>query len=318
MGRQTDKLTVYRVATLYYAQKMTQEQIAAKENISRSQVSRLLDKAVEFGIVSITINMPSDLDQAELAKVLARKLGLSEVLIADAPADLCRNGEMARQFVAEKAAQQLPRLLSSCKNIGIGWGRTLYETSLLLPKVSGQARQTFIPLLGASGDDVQCLQINNIVDRFSERLSGHGIFTNILTIRGKAEQLSPIEQSRVDNLRSLWTDLDAAVYGIGTMPDNHNAIFSEFSGDYVETIQKSGTIGDILAQYFYPDGTCFSYDDRYVITSYPIERMRHLKKGICIAGGEEKVPVLLAAAQNRFYTTLITDAHTARLMFTKL
>ena len=46
------------VASLYFEQGMSQQEIAAKLYFSRSKVSRLLTKAVEENIVKITINYP--------------------------------------------------------------------------------------------------------------------------------------------------------------------------------------------------------------------------------------------------------------------
>lgn len=47
---------IIEISYLYYNEKKTQEEIATLLSISRFKVGRILKKAVEEGIVSITIN----------------------------------------------------------------------------------------------------------------------------------------------------------------------------------------------------------------------------------------------------------------------
>ena len=51
-----DKMTL--IATLYYKDKLSQQEIAKKLHISRPWVSKLLSRAEELGIVKIEIESP--------------------------------------------------------------------------------------------------------------------------------------------------------------------------------------------------------------------------------------------------------------------
>ena len=51
-----DRITL--IATLYYKDKLSQQEIAKKLNISRPWVSKLLTRAEELGIVKIEIESP--------------------------------------------------------------------------------------------------------------------------------------------------------------------------------------------------------------------------------------------------------------------
>ena len=48
-----DKMTMLRVAKYYYLDEMSQQEIAQKENIHRSQISRILKAARELGYVHL-------------------------------------------------------------------------------------------------------------------------------------------------------------------------------------------------------------------------------------------------------------------------
>ena len=68
----TDMMQMYRIAKMYYTDGLTQEQIAASESISRSQISRLLTQARSRGIVEITVRKPERISLNELRSVLIR------------------------------------------------------------------------------------------------------------------------------------------------------------------------------------------------------------------------------------------------------
>src|SRR5580692_9000163 len=91
------------VATFYYEQRLTQEQIAQRINTSRSTVSRLLEEARERGIVHIKINYPWQRRQ-DLEEQLVTRFGLHEarVLVSEQKSeeDILRGiGELAARFL---------------------------------------------------------------------------------------------------------------------------------------------------------------------------------------------------------------------------
>ena len=75
-----DLLALYRVALQYYKEGKTQEEISQTENISRPQVSRMLDKARAQGIVRFEVTLPCEPDVEALEEVLMQKLKLGQVI----------------------------------------------------------------------------------------------------------------------------------------------------------------------------------------------------------------------------------------------
>ena len=49
-----------KIARLYYSERLTQQEIAGRLNISRTKVSRYLDEARKDKIVEIKINLPEE------------------------------------------------------------------------------------------------------------------------------------------------------------------------------------------------------------------------------------------------------------------
>lgn len=168
MNRKPELALLYRIAQRYYIDKLPQSQIAEMENISRSQISRLLDKAEQMGIVSIRVQLPEQPDLQALGAAICSGLKLKEVLVASLDKDTS-DGTPDKEAIAAHAAPYLSSVFRNAKTVGIDWGRTMYETSLLLPYRRASHDTLFVPLIGISGVNEPCLQINTIVDRMAEK-----------------------------------------------------------------------------------------------------------------------------------------------------
>ena len=323
-----DISTIYRIARYYYADGLSQEEIAAKEGFSRSQISRLLEKAKSLGMVRITLVPPASQQSEELSEILAEMMGLRSVLVV--PVAKTANRDEIVGAIATRAADYLGELLPSFNVVGIGWGKTVYETSMLLSRHVGQSdydrqsnregqsnqggqstRPFFVPLIGLSGDTNPNLQINTIIDRFSSSFQSKGLFINLSSVREKDRVLSNIEEHRIQALQEYWKQVEAAVFGLGTPPAFSINILDELPEKYKEELKKSSSCADILAQFFDEKGTIFHSEHEYDLLAYDIRDLPNLQRSVCLAGGELKVPGIVAAAQARFISDLVTDEQTA-------
>jgi DNA-binding transcriptional regulator LsrR (DeoR family) len=318
MQSNTDYTMLYRIAKYYYEDKLSQSEIAKKEHISRPHISRLLDKARECGIVSIKVSLPTDLQVSRLRMEVKDKLQLKDVIIAYSPPDIRQNSNRVSMNIATVAAQHFPRLIEGCKNIGIGWGFTMYQTSLQLSYCSNFEDVTCVPLIGISGENNPYLQINTIVDRFAERLGSKSLYTNIPAFRESNMELARIEKERYKKIQEYWDKLDAAVIGLGVPPGVGKFLISEVSQKYKDILVNSNTVGDILSQFFYEDGSVFDLKADYEQVSLPIEKLKTIEKVICLAGGLSKVDGIIAAARNGFINILVTDSVTASCILEKI
>lgn len=307
----TDYTMIYRIARSYYLDGLSQQAISVREHMSRPHVSRMLAKARELGIVNIEVTMPPALKLPELQERVREALGLAEVVLAHIP-----DGGRASQSdvsldIATAAADHLPAMLDGASTVGIGWGYTLYQTSLLLAHTASEG-MTFVPLIGMSGQDNPFLQVNVIVNRFAEKFGAPSYYTAMPAIRSVTTRLALIEQQRNDRLTALWRDLDVAVVGLGVPVQEGEAPLAEASGEYSRLIARSHLAGDILAHYFDADGKVFDSSAYYQHFSMPLESLRRVRRVICVAGGRRKVDGIIAAARCGYIHTLITDTNTAR------
>jgi deoxyribonucleoside regulator len=312
-----DISTIYRIARYYYAEGLSQEEIADKEGFSRSQISRLIERAKSLGLVKITVVPPASQHTEELSETLVEKLGLRTATVV--PVAKTANQDEIAKAVATRAADVLGEILPAFGVAGIGWGKTVYETAMLLPRHPAQARKPFfVPLIGLSGDTNPNLQINTIIDRFSTSFQSKGLFVNLSSVREKESALSGIEEQRIHALREYWNQVEAAVVGLGTPPSSSINIIDELPERYKDELKKSASCGDILSQFFDQKGAIFHSEHEYELLAFDIRNLPNLQRSICLAGGELKARGIIAAARARFVSDLITDEQTAHAILTLL
>lgn len=313
-----DYMMLYRIAKYYYEDHISQNDIAQKEHISRPHVSRLLAKALECGVVSIKVSLSDELQASEIRRVLKEKLKLKDVILAFVPNESRNIDQKISLNIATAAAKAFPTLIRGCKNVGLGWGYTMYQTSLQISYNNECDKLTFVPLIGTSGDDNPYLQINAIVDRFAEKHGANSYYTNVPVVREKHMELGGLDQQRYYRLKRYWDKLDMAVIGLGPPPKEGEFLISEISAEYKQSIIDSHTQGDILSQFFYEDGSTFDVKPQYRQACYDIGRLKEIKNVVCLAGGSAKVNGIIAAAHNGFFNTLITDSITAKSIMDKI
>lgn len=319
LNKGTNINLLYRIAKFYYEDKKTQQEIAEIENISRSQISRLLAKAFDCGIVEYHIAFPKPIDVDMIEKRIRQDLGLRKVILI--PSQIEGNSILEEDERVHNlslgAINHISTLLANYSHIGVGWGRSIYLTSLHLPYQKARKDVSFIPLVGLSGNNNPNLQINIIVDRLSEKFRAKSIYINLVALR----EMGPLnynEEKQLEILRNNWSKIDAAIIGIGYPPKQSRTLINEFSENYTKTVKRSNCIGDILSNFYYEDGKFLDLDKNCTLVAYPVEELKKVKEVIAIAAGINKRDAIMTVAREGYFKTLITDYDTAQAIYDKL
>lgn len=316
MDAELDYTLLYRVAKAYYEDNLTQQEIADVENFSRPQISRLLKKVTEERLVTYQLNFPARIEEQDAAQRLCALLGLEQAVLIPSFYGGQRSvtPEKISNNLALGVAGKLEGLLGDARNVGLGWGRTLYNTALHIRAPQHAVRgRMFLPLIGLSGDRNPALQINTIVDRFGERYHAERHYVNLCSFRTE-EILSDYDRSIVELLHEKWAKVDAAIIGIGGPPAENPTLISEFPRRYKKQIYASGSVGDILSQFFCEDGRVLEPDESCQLLAMKLEQLRGVPRVIAVAAGPEKCAAIRTAARLGYFKTLVTDYDTAALL----
>ena len=302
---------LYRIAKAYYIDGKTQEEIAKEESFSRPKISRLLTRAKEIGMISFQIHEPPVEEKTNIEFDLCTRLHLKSAKIVDPTTD------NVSFDIAKFAGTVLPYYLNGSKNVGVGWGYTMYQTAKLMPNYISTQQYNFIPLLGITGIDKPYSQINVIAYLFAEKTNSNSFFTTIPIMHKTGEETGEIESAAKRRLIEQWSNIDTAIIGLGAKPSNINQLIYEASDEYFNALYNSDVKGDVLSNFFFDDGSFLDVSQYYSQLSFPPSELKELNKVICIAGGINKVDALIIAAKKQFYNILITDRMTAKAMLSK-
>ncbi|MEW5818137.1 MAG: sugar-binding domain-containing protein [Spirochaetota bacterium] len=305
--------TLYETAKMYYLDNISQEEIARKLSLSRSQISRNLKKARNLGIVEIRLNQPRETDCEELACRLKNRLELKNVLVAQLDHPAKPGDEEVISAIATTAARYLETLIPAAGIVGIGWGRTVYRTVIGIGSVSKAFNTTFIPLIGSAGQYEPQYQVNTLVDRLSEKFSGKVVFLNSPAILNSDDAVNHSRTRRnISQAERMWVLCDLAIIGLGGPVQNSPVLRSEINPELIVKLLKREAVGDILARFFDSHGEICNAEVETSIFGIDINVLQTIKTVVCLSGGEIKIKGIITAASKGFFNVLITDAWSAR------
>ena len=297
-----DKMVL--AATLYYKEKLSQQEIAKRLNVSRPWVSKLLSRAEDLGIVKIEIVSPLS-GNSELERNLCEKYGLQHAGVAD---------KKDRDYVSLAAAQYFVSQLESNDVVGIGWGdaisRFLRElTPLHLPNVHT------VPLAGSFGATKETLPNYHAIE-LARKLGGQPHLLHLPAFCGSQEEYDLLSESQMWNeLRHMGEHADLAVVGIGTLFSSfltRNQVLSE--GEQKE-LAEAGAVGDVILHFLNKEGESVETELTKRLLRVDIaEVKKHARTVIAIAEGLEKLPVIRAALRRGLADSFFTDTETAEAL----
>ncbi len=296
------------VSKLYYINGLTQEEIAKKVHIHRSQISRMLKEARKLGLVKITVTSGSQ-DFTSLQDFLVKKFNLKEALIV--PENI---NDLNLKTLGNFAANYLSSTISSNSIVGISWGRTLAHAFQAMPAKSEKHGIVVVPLVGGpAGRLKNDYQSNRLAYLLSEKLNAKSETLNCPAIVS-SQSLQDELMSNPNNqlIFNLWQNLDYAIVGIGSNLIIDMEQWQEFykNSSFATIFSETNAVGDILSRPFSENGEIIS-SSKYHIISMNLDELKKVPTVIGIACGKNKIKSILGALNAHILDVLITTDITA-------
>lgn len=306
----SDKDFLVQVATLYYRQGLSQQEIADRSRVSRATVSNALRKAREEGIVEIRIREAPSLAWS-LASDLESRFSLPRAIVVPAEHDAAST----TTAVGRAAAECLASNLRDGIRIGISWGTTLYQAVSALAATAAFADVEVVQLLGALGSINPRFDGFELARALAEKLHGQYrvIQAPVIVASRELRELLLREPQIAETLQRA-READIAVLGISSNNPAHSALVRAGFLTVAESreIYASGAVGHICGLHFDVDGKILAHplNDRAVgISAADLARIPMV---IGAASGPEKVEAILGVLRGGLLKILVTDAATAR------
>ena len=310
--KETEEDVITRIAWLYYKEKMTQQEIAARISLSRQKVQRLLEKARDLEIIQFTLKHPS-MNLMSIESEIRQKFGLKDAVVAPLPSD---DPARAQQGFAMAGAAYLGRKLAAVKKciLGIGWGNTTAKLADFFepPLVTGK-----VELVSLIGNLMMNVSMNPyiMVEKIARKIDA--TFYNIWApaiaqTRERAEVFK--SEPWIKEVLDIASRADVLLVSIGEASRTASLFKMGFltPADLQRLIGK-GAVGDILSRYFDGGGNFIDDDVHDRVIGIPMDVLGDQNRLIiAVAGGPPKVKAIRAALAKKYINVLITDEGTAR------
>jgi DNA-binding transcriptional regulator LsrR (DeoR family) len=296
-----------RAAWLYYMAGNTQDQIAAKLNVSRQAAQRLVAAAVSEGLITFRLDHPIAAC-IELAEALRARFQLKHVEVV--PGNVDTDGLVG---LAGAAARQLEFHLAPKEPtvLAVSTGRTLRATVAQVAPME-RPQHTVVSLVGTLTRDGRASPYD-VVMRLADRVGAtcYPLPTPVVT-ESAAERTLLQRQRPYRVVRALAEQAKVAFLGVGTIDANAPLLIDGFITDReFRALVKAGAVGEVAGSAFDPGGRLIESALRTRLTAIPIEpSQRPLTLGI--AGGRAKAQAIAGALRGHLVSGLITDEAAAR------
>lgn len=305
---QSDELS--RLATLYYIDGLTQEELSRMFSISRASIGRMLRRALQEGIVEIRVR-PNNALASDLEKALIERFGIQRALISVDHKDQ----DKQRAMLAGLVASHLDRVLNDGTVIAVGMGRNVSAVSE--HAMSATRRQcTFVSAIGGAYRGGQTMNADHIARRLAARFGGESesLYAPALINDPELRQ-KLIENDTVRHTLDKARRADIALVGIGDMSESEESNIVRmgwFSSEEIAQAKKSGTVGDVMGYDFidiHGQPSALAMQGRVIGLS--LSELKRVGNVIAIASEPTKVSGILGALNAGVIDTLATTASNA-------
>lgn len=298
-----------RIASLHYTHGLTHQKIADLMGLSRVQVTRMLAKAREEGIVEIKVHSDESIFP-DLQMGLAQKFNLKQAWVAPSLND----AEESMDSVGALGAEFLKSYLQPGDVVAVGLSVTLDH---IVPHMRGfEIDCTFVPALGSRPSGNLVVNPHEVASDLAETVGGktrHLPAPFIMASISSADMMK--DEPDVKSTLSMAKSARLGLYGIGGVAPGSGPLIEEIgpTGELERLISK-GAVGDISGIYFDANGRYVPSAIEQRIISLTLDEIYSLPDRAVVAMGTNKVPAIAAAAKGGMITHLVTDLNTAEAL----
>ena len=290
------------IARRYYLEGFTRIQIAQEFGISRFKVARLLDEAIESGMVEIKIHNPGAID-VDLSTALQRKYGLEHAYAVTADTT---NLADCVNAVAKAMAELLQSILRDGDVVGVDCGRTLTH---IAPYLMSLPRCDVVQLTGMAGTITS--NGTDLVRRISEVSGGESwplyapmVVTDARTAASLGDNL------QIRETVSRHAKVSCAIVSVGAWSAGASQVYESLTPGEARTLTDAGVCAETCALLLDAEGRRIpGLDQRRMGIDETV--LRAIPTRIAIAAGKEKATATRAVLRSGLVSSLVTDVDIA-------
>lgn len=296
-------------AWLYYADEMTQSEIAKMLGVSRATIVNYLQEARARGIVTVRISSEAG-GRTLLARRLKERFGLEGAFViptGDDAALVKRLGDAGGRVLAE--------MIRPGDTIGVAWGQTVLAVADSVSLPAALEGLTVVQVSGSStgSPDFSPELCTSLLSRRIAARCVNLLAPAVLSTPSLKRQLlaEPVLLKQFELIHSA----NLILFGVGDIGPRSTVRASNIATQTeMDAYVARGATAVIIGRFIDRDGKPMSgeLDDRMV--GIELEELAQVPIKVCVAGGKSKLPAILAALKGGYVTHFITDAATAEAL----
>lgn len=301
-------------AWLYYIAGNTQEEVAAKLNVSRQAAQRLVALAVSEKLIKFRLDHPLR-NCIELAEALRDKFQLSVCEVAPSDGSHLDSfnsiGVCAANYLEAYLIAKTPSILAFSS------GRTLRAMVEQIPAMD-QPHHKIVSIIGNMSHCGRAGRYE-VVMHLSDRVGSQAypVPTPVVATSVEERQLLQTQRSFI-TVKNLAEQAKATFVGISHIVWNAPLHQDGFiNDDEIAELIELGAVGEIAGWAYNQQGVLLQQGTNSRVASVPLQQPAQ-RLVIGVAGGEKKVEAILAALHGKLITGLITDEAAAQALLAKL
>ncbi len=306
------------VASLYYEENNTQEQIAKMIGISRSGVSRLLTRSRELGLVDIYVHHPLRTSPA-LREELIQQFGLldAQVLLSTTSDETAfsRVGALAARYTDHHIQEAMASANKSNRTIGISWGTSMLEMLKTL-RPRRRLPVNVVQLMGSVDvPNLPDIDGPEIARSLAAAYGGRCYYLHApLLVADAVVRDGLLKERSIRRSFQMMEQMEMALVGIGGARPEASGLFrgGYLSEDELWVLRSQGAVGDMCGRYFNIEGQICETEMVHRTISVSFETLRKVPLVVAIAAGIAKTEAILGALRTGIVKVLITDEPVAR------
>jgi deoxyribonucleoside regulator len=306
-----------QIASLYYEDNLTQDEIARRIGTSRSTVSRILGEAREAGVVEITVHYPWKTVPA-LEDDLVARFGLRQASVLEGRGrryeEVLRGlGVLAARYIESILGEDTPSP-PPARVLGISWGVAVHSTVRAL-RPGRRLPVTVVQMVGAVGEGNPLIDGPDLARLLANVYGGEYRYLHApLIVEDAHAREALLQEPRIRETLRLARRADVALVGVGAPQP---AVYSLLRAGYVDReslagLRAQGVVGDVCARHYDAWGSVLDIELNHRIVGIELEALHDIEQVIGVAGGEAKAEAILGALRGGHVNVLVTDDAAAR------
>ncbi|KQZ81308.1 sugar-binding protein [Mesorhizobium sp. Root157] len=298
-----------KTAWLYYVEGLTQEQIAAKLNVSRVKVMRTLAACTAEGVVVTTINAETA-GQVALERALEKRWKLDAAVVVPTPSGT----EHLEKAIGHAVALYLGEQMQDGMTLAIGGGATLHASLAFMAR--RQLRSASVIGLVGSLPHSQWINPSIVAAKVAEvfGVDSYQITAPVMVHDPALRDLLWAQPELLD-VRQRAAGADIALITVGEVsPDATIFRHAIAPAALIPSLKAKGAVANILSYFIDAAGKLVEHEVNDRVMAIGLDVVSAVPNVVLAAGGRHKIAAIRAALKAVDANVLITDSETAKAL----